>query len=761
MEVRLCLHCGQPASNPVLADFCCQGCAAVYRILKSGPFSEYYRMKQEGVCFEKSGPVSFGSRDYSFWNQSGADPLRVYVEGIHCTACVWLLERLPLAIPGDVESSVLDLSRSLLTIRLKSGADRSRVASTIASFGYLPHLTEGEGSASALLERENRKRLIDLGVAGALSGNVMLMSIPLYSGVKGGFQEVFEWLSLLLAIPAVFYSGRSFFRNVATGLRNGIFPVDGPILLAILVAFLYSVHSVLAGTHDLYFDSLTALIFLLLASRYLLSRIRQSGSLNAGVLNAFHPPFLGEVGEVIRLFPGDRVPVDGKIVSGGAWMDQSHFTGESRAVRLRMGDQIYAGSTVVGSEQGLLVRVEKKGADTRLERFLSRVRDASERRTTFERTTEAWASALLKVVLVVAILAGIYFQVTGYGAEGLKRVLALLIVTCPCALALATPLVYSLASSNLLSRGVLLRDPEVLDSALGVKDLYFDKTGTLTYGDLRLEKGAMAALDPLKKKILLGIAERSNHPASRCVYREVREDSPGLEPIEIVNWHEITGSGVQGESGGVLYGLRKHPDPGHFGLQFFKRIPCSDATLGADREICTFRFTDRLREDAPSVLGKLNAWGYRLHALTGDHAQAAREVLQGQPILIHADLSPERKAEFVREGMMIGDGVNDSLALLNARVGIAVQGGMEAAIESSGVVSLRQGLRSVLDLLTAAKKVRRVLLSNFAISTAFNALGATLALLGLMSPLLAAVLMPASATTVFLNSRFRMKEGVE
>jgi P-type E1-E2 ATPase len=752
MESRLCLHCGQPASSPVLGDFCCSGCAAVYRILKSGPFSDYYRMKQEGACFEKSGPVSIGSRDYSFWSQSKSDPLKIYVEGIHCTACVWLLERLPLALPEDVESSMLDLSRSLLTVRIRAGADRTKIANAIASFGYLPHLIEGEGSASGLLERENRKRLIDLGVAGALSGNVMLMSIPLYSGVEGGFQGIFEWLSLLLAIPSVFYSGRSFFKNVGTGFRNRIFPIDGPILLAILVAFFYSVHSVLAGTHDLYFDSLTALIFLLLASRYLLSRIRQSSSLNPGILNAFHPPFRGEVGDLIRLSPGDRVPVDGKVVSGEAWVDQAHFTGESRAVSFHVGDLIYAGSRVLEAEEELLIRVEKKGAETRLERFLARVREASEKRTTFERSTEAWASSLLKIVLLVAVSAGVYFQLSGFGSEGLKRVLALLIVTCPCALALATPLVYSLASNRLLSKGVLLKEPEALDSVLGVNDLYFDKTGTLTCGDLRLGEGVADVLELSKKRILLALTERSNHPASRCIFREVREKDSRIDPAAIEKWLEIPGKGVQGEVQGVLYGLRKHPDTSRLGVQFYESFN------GKDREICTFRFSDRLREDAPLLLKKLKESGYRLHLLTGDHLESARAVLGDQPIEIHADLSPEQKADFVGNGIMVGDGVNDSLALLKARVGIAVQGGMEAAIESSGVYALRPGLHSVPEFLSTARKVRRVLRSNFAISTAFNALGATLALSGHMSPLLAAVLMPLSATTVFWNSRVRMKE---
>jgi P-type E1-E2 ATPase len=297
-----------------------------------------------------------------------------------------------------------------------------------------------------------------------------------------------------------------------------------------------------------------------------------------------------------------------------------------------------------------------------------------------------------------------------------------------------------------------LKEPEALDSVLGVNDLYFDKTGTLTYGDLRLEEGVADVLELSKKRILLALTERSNHPASRCIFREVREKDSRIDPAAIEKWLEIPGKGVQGEVQGVLYGLRKHPDSSRLGVQFYESFN------GKDREICTFRFSDRLREDAPLLLKKLKESGYRLHLVTGDHLESARAVLGDQPIEIHADLSPEQKADFVGNGIMVGDGVNDSLALLKARVGIAVQGGMEAAIESSGVYALRPGLHSVPEFLSTARKVRRVLRSNFAISTAFNALGATLALSGHMSPLLAAVLMPLSATTVFWNSRVRMKE---
>jgi cation transport ATPase len=755
-EAALCMHCSQPVGASAISGFCCAGCQAVYRILSSGPFSDYYRIRREGVCFEKPAPVDLRIRDYSFWNQNREDVIQVFIEGVHCTACVWLLERLPLALPGEVLGSRLDLSRSQLTLDLASGADRARIAKTIESFGYLPHLIGSRSEGEALLEQENRKRLIDVGIAGALAGNVMLMSIPLYSGVEGGFQALFEWFSFALAVPAVFYSGRSFFSNVSTGVRNRIFPIDGPILLAILTAFFYSTASLLRGTHDLYFDSLTALVFLLLSSRYYLSRVRQSSGLNPGVIGFFHAPFSGATGDVVSLRAGDAVAFDGKILRGRIWVDSSHFTGEADPVQLHPGDLIHAGCRVVEVEPDVEVRVEQAGADTRLQKFLGRIEQARMKRTSLEQATERWARSLLIFMLGLAGVSFAFFVHAGIPQEGLRRVLALLIVTCPCALALATPLVYSLAAGGLLKRGILLKNPEALDRILAAREIFFDKTGTLTTGELRIRPVDLSTLGPGDRAVLAALTSRSNHPVSRAIYREVSGSIGTTALPDLREWREVPGIGVeareQGQEGEALYGLRRHPSGTEYGVQFYR-----DSGAGPE-QIAVIHFEDRIRPDSAESAERLKKMGFSLHLLTGDHERNANAVARDLPMSISARMTPEQKGERAAAGIMVGDGVNDSLALLKARVGIAVQGGMEAAIQSADVYGLRPGISGVPVLIDTARRVRGVLLSNFAISTAYNLLGAVLALKGWMNPLIAAVVMPVSATTVFANSMMRMRE---
>jgi cation transport ATPase len=749
------MHCGQPAGASSLPGFCCLGCQTVHRILSSGPFSDYYRIRREGVCFEKGGPVELRSGDYSFWNQSTDFPLRIFVEGIHCTACVWLLERLPLALPGDVVSSHLDLSRSQLTVETSPGADRARIGAAIESFGYRPHLIGSRSEGERLLEKENRKRLIDVGIAGALAGNVMLMSIPLYSGVEGRYRDLFEWLSFALALPVVFHSGRSFFQNVAAGFRNRVFPVDGPILLAVLVALFYSGVSLVRGTHDLYFDSLTALVFLLLASRYYLARVRHSSGLNPGVLGFFHTPFNGAPGDVVCPRSGESLGFDGRILRGRAWVDQAHFTGEADPVLFEPGDELHAGCRIVEADPQLEVRVEEVGSGTRLQKLLARIEDSRGRRATLEQSTERWARYLLGGVTILAAISMVLFIRSGMPAEGLKRVLALLIVTCPCALALATPFVYSLASGILLKQGVLLKTPDALDRILGVRDMYLDKTGTLTCGQLRIPGEELEGLKSEERAILAALTGRSNHPVSRAIFREL---SGGVGEFVLAKpefIREIPGVGVEGVFSGMRYGLRKHPAEKQFGVQFYRK---GDGARSEEMiEIAVIHFEDRIRPDSAEVANALVRKGLRLHLLTGDHSHNALAMAGELPMTLAASLTPEQKAERAAKGAMVGDGVNDALALARARVGIAVQGGMEAAIESADAYCLKPGISGVLLLVDMARKVRKVLISNFTISTAYNLIGAVLALKGWMSPLLAAVLMPVAATTVFLNSIWRMK----
>jgi cation transport ATPase len=746
-----CKHCSSPVpKDRRLNGFCCHGCETVYQILTTAGLGNYYAMKEQGVCFKPAQPASWSSREFHF---QVTDPwVKFYLEGVHCSACLWLLEKLPQVMPHAVRSCLLNLNRSVLTVELVNIAFVNDVAKMIHDWGYVPHLISDADEATQKIETENRKRLLDLGLSGAIAGNVMLMSIPLYSGVSGRFETLFEVISFALSIPALFYSGRVFFKNVYSGFKSKTFPIDAPILLALLVAFFYSTVSLIRGTHQLYFDSLTALIFLLLASRYYLARLRQSSRLNLGVLDYFQSEFDGKPGDLILLRKGQKIHFDGVVRKGEGWSDHSHFTGESDPVLLQVGDPVYAGTTFLDADGEIWVEVREIGKGTRLAKLLDKVADIQSRRTITELKSDQWAQRLLMIVSTIAIIAMIYFVSIGQAEEGIRRVLALLIVTCPCALALATPLVFSLAMKSLLKKGLLVKDPAGIDQMPDVKEIYFDKTGTLTEGRLSALVD-LKALSSIDASALYSLVRLSRHPVARSVERAFAEQGVMASVMEWQDFAEKPGLGLSAV------------DPRSRNCFDFIRADQSwsgwteSVFLKNGLEIARIAFEDEIRESTLPVISILKKSGFRLHVLSGDQVTAVSKMAASAGLdSWFSGQSPEQKSDRISNAMMIGDGVNDALALSTAKVSIAVQGGMEAAIQSAQVYSLKPGIALVPEFLKMAARVRSTLKQNFALSTSYNLVGAILSLTGHMNPLIAAILMPASALTVFWSSVARLKE---
>jgi Cu2+-exporting ATPase/Cu+-exporting ATPase len=716
-------------------------------VLQESGLGHYYELKRSGVCFAPPVPVASPSPISEPVLQNTETEVRFFIEGIHCSACLWLLERLPRLLPEAVRNCALNLSNSVLSVSLTDPARASDVAKTLRQWGYVPHLMRDREEADSRIREGNRRSLIELGIAGALMGNIMLMSIPLYAGVKGEFEALFEWACFILAIPSLFYSGRSFFRNVAAGIRTRTFPIDAPILLALLAAFFFSTDSLVRGTHQLYFDSLSALIFLLLGSRYYLARLRQNSTLGLGALQHLEVTTESKIGD--RVHPGDGTVFgfDGVVRTGEGWCDTSRFTGESLPVHLTPGSPVTAGSLLISSRPGFSVEVTAVGPETRLSRLLERIREAQNRRTETELRSDRWARRLLMVVSAVALVSWIVFALQGRGPEGLVRVLALLIVTCPCALALATPLVFSLAMKHLLDRGLLVKDPSAIDRIPEIDRVSFDKTGTLTEGLLHTGFDP-AGLAPDEAGVLFSLVSASRHPVARALERKLQE--AGCRSVPVEEFLEVPGLGLRARALGSMFTLFRPQSNTASGTEsVFSRD-------GVER--IRIRFTDRTRSGSKQAVEDLKRLGWSTAIVSGDQAGAvsalAAELGVGE---YHAGVSPEGKAIHSRSGLMIGDGVNDALALSAARVSVAVQGGMEAAVESAQAYSLIPGIHTLPELVRTGRRVRKVLRMNFCFSTAYNAVGGTLSLLGFMNPLLAAILMPLSALTVFWFSLSRMK----
>lgn len=416
-------------------------------------------------------------------------------------------------------------------------------------------------------------------------------------------------------------------------------------------------------------------------------------------------------------------------------------------VRLVPGSAVEAGTTLVSMKGEITIEVGAVGEETRLSRMLERIREAQNRRTASELRSEGWSKRLLAVVLAVAAIAFGVFLAQGRGVEGVNRILALLIVTCPCALALATPLVFTLAMKRLLSAGLLVKDPSALDRIPEIDRICFDKTGTLTLGEADTS-WSPTEVPPQEASILLSLVSRSRHPFSRALERKLRQGGVREAPLD--DFQEIPGLGLSAKVSGVSFNL------------YGERTGNEDSSLSVftrDGEVLArIPFRDQPRLEGALVVKQLKALGLRPAVLSGDREAVVRSLARELSIPeFRSGMSPEEKAAFSRGSILVGDGVNDALALSGASVSVAVHGGMEAAVESAQVYSLTPGLRGIPELVRVAILVRRTLGANFLFSTTYNLIGAVLSLAGYMSPLLAAVLMPLSALTVFFSSLIRLK----
>jgi P-type E1-E2 ATPase len=757
----VCSHCGlvfhpshaqvtiwqSDSSRPL---FCCVGCETVFGILNDAGLGEYYKIKSNGACIRAPLPALQAKEEYDYWDTTvtaGAE-LLIYVEGVHCTACIWLLEKLPHLYPQLVQTARLDLGQSLLALTLVEGVRPSQVAPILSNWGYRPHLVANPKSALDLRAKENRQQVLDVGIAGALAGNIMLVSLPIYAGVEGDLLRLFEWASAVLCLPVMFYSARGLLANVVVAFRQRRFSIDIPIVLAIMAAFFWSWRNLLVGSSDLYFDSLSGLVFLLLASRYLLTRMRQVGLEGRTSFELLLKRSTQGVGEVIKAGLDETLAIDGVIRKGSGFLDRSFLTGESGAVPVGPGDMVLAGSQIVGLQTGvesLSVEVTSSGDQTRIFQILKRINGLQSQRSSIEKSDDRLAQGLMATVTVIGLVAFAWFAWQDSMATAISRTLTLFIVTCPCALALATPLNLSFALRRAFRLGLVVKDVDVFERMKRVRRIDFDKTGTLTDSRLSvLNIGVAKEFWP----VLRSLVWPSRHPVSRALAAELE----GQQGVEVERWQELPGLGVEAFFQGQRYELKRQILPS-CELQTQAQFICEGRSLGV------VTLESQLRPDAREVIQTLKSQGFVVGLLSGDRPEMALHVAAQLGIdkkEVHGGLMPEEKADWIEkyseqfgQNVFVGDGLNDILAISRASVGIAVNGGLESALQGSSVYLLRSQLKSLVHLVELSRKVVRLHYINFGYSTSYNLVAGTIALTGYMTPLWAAVIMPLSAATVF------------
>jgi Cu2+-exporting ATPase len=760
----------------------------VYEILHRAGLDGYYRMAERRAGAVASTDRRYDEVDHPSYHQhyvtrrrDGLLESSFYLEGVACGSCVWLIERAPMLLPGLV-SAELDMRRSRVNLAWDDSATRlSHVARTLDTLGYPPHPLRGLRREDAR-RREDRAALARIGVAGAASMNVMLAALALYSGwftgMEPAYERTFRWLSLLLTTPVLLWPGKAFFRGAWGAIRTGSLHMDLPIAIALAAGYGRGLVNTVRDAGPVYFDGVTLLVFLLLVGRTLQQRAQRAAWDSTEILHGLSPSTArvteGDLERVVpvgALLPGmivrvraeEPIPADGIVQRGRSTVDLSLLTGESRPAAVALGDSVFAGTTNRGSQ--IDVRVVRTGEESRLGRILREAEASSRRRAPILAKADRLAGAFVATVLALAAITLAIWWSHG-SSTAVDNAIALLIVTCPCALALATPLALTASIGRAGRAGLLVKSGAALEALGRPGVIYLDKTGTLTEGRMSLTtwSGPESA-----KPLVLALEEHASHPIARG-FQEAWRDVPVETPAREVRY--TAGGGLEGSVSGrwVVVGspafVKRRAAPA--GGAWRAAAPQGQPVTGTPvhvaidgRWVGHATFGDAIRPEASRTLRDLEARGYRPCILSGDDPAIVRAVgaaLGLPPEAVRGGATPEEKllvieeAERKRRVVMVGDGVNDAAAMARATVGVGVSGGAEACLASADVYLSRPGLDALVDLVDGARRTIGVIHRSILFSVAYNLVGVGLAMSGLINPLVAAVLMPLSSITVILAS---------
>ncbi len=783
-----CLHCGEALdqSNTVRSNgksFCCNGCRSVYELLNVLGLDTYYRIRESQNIIKTAAPPDPATEeDYGYLDSESftdlytteENPLTMnfYVEGIECAACLWLIEKIPAFVP-DIETLSLNMSDNTATVRFTPTRKFSSFPEIIKKFGYRAHPLKTDEDVSGLKKRENRRSLIRLSVAAVCAGNIMLLSAAIYSGARGVFEEHFMLLNFFLALPVITYCSLPFYKSVIGSLRTGRATVDIPIVFVILAGFFISAYNYLTGSREVYFDSVTMFVFLLLASRYFLRSVQERLSgrepLGRSLFSSnrvlvrddeakqffYRPVETLEAGQKIKLARGDRFPADGRLLSSVAEVNLSVLTGENIPRTVSRGESVYAGS-ILDSDEAVL-EVTGTGSRTRIGRVLEDVENNYRSKISLSTYSDKYATVFTIAVGVIA--AASFFAVSAIynTSQALERTIAFILISCPCAFVFVLPLSFGLFLKSASDNGILIKDARIFDKLPGIKNIFFDKTGTLTNGVYRIlgwDTGGLSAED---RAAVLAIERESEHPVARAIV--TRLSGEDLLLPEVSGFRHIYSKGVEARAGGHLYTLTAERDES--APNEINEIIATRIVIRKDGEqLSEILLGDSLKTDAKFVADELKKRGFRLYVLSGDKETNVRQVaekLQIPPGNVYWEVTPERKSEIVRQhgrSMMIGDGLNDAGALSSSEVGVAIQGSVGESMKVSDAYILNNDLFTILDLIDHGRVIRETVRRNTAFSVTYNVTAGAFALLGFINPLAAAVLMPLSSVLLIVSSLY-------
>ena len=804
-----CYHCQLPvpSSAAIILEidrksytFCCRGCSLVFQMIKNSNLDSYYQ-KRELTGLEI--PVELlPGKDFSHFDRqsitdrfvstqaNGHSESRLLLEGVTCAACTWLIETY-LSKQKGIQLAEVNYSNHRATISWDPEEIKfSALFTFLSEIGYraLPY-------DPAVQERQQKQlkksMLIRLAVAGFCAGNIMMLSISLYSGYFSGmqteFKHFFQWLSALLSLPAVLYSAGPFWSGAITSIKSKYPNMDLLISLGIVTTFSYSVMALLADGGETYFDSCTMLIFILLIGRTLESMTR-SGVMNIKEqLLRLTPQFVVRLNEDgseatvsadelkitdrIRIKPGDSIPVDGRVCYGSGEIDESALTGENQWRFAGTNDTVLSGT--INRMGSFVMKADKVGQDSALQQIISLVDQVNDRKTNLQRMADKIAARFVWVVLFLSLATFVYWNWIAAKPLDLSPWLiavSVIIIACPCALGLATPMTIMAATALAFKRRILIKSGEFFEQADKITDIAFDKTGTLTNGEMQVVCLNSVGNLPEKEWFSLAVQleKASNHPIARAIRAAAKTKQIPESETRIKDFVQLPGQGVKG----TLKKQKIRVGNARFVKQRYSSKPILNDDVHKNSILAvqifvsidnilqeTIDLQDSLKSEAKWLIDQMKEKKLVTHLLSGDLEERVSSLSTTLGIdQAHGEMFPEEKLEYIqalqakgRNVIMVGDGLNDAPALSSADIGIAVHNSTELSMDAADVVFLNSNLKDLVAFLSLSLNSKKMIQQNLMLALLYNACTLPLAMLGLVTPLLSAIFMASSSLVVTLN----------
>ena len=804
-----CNHCHLSFDEKIMIkendlNFCCGGCQSVYHILKSENLDSFYEKLGNKTI---KAPLQVSNDDlskfdsenflnsYTTITKDGFVQIDLILEGIHCAACVWLNEKVLYDTKGVIEANINFTTNKARVVFNSDILKLSDIIKKIRSVGYNAYAYD-----SSIADKEASKAKQDyfvrIMVAVVCTMNIMMLSVAKYTGFFTGMSiEVKNMIHLaefILTTPVLFFSGFVFYKGAYFGLKNRIVNMDLLVSSGATMTYVYSLFVLFGAKGESYFDSVAMIITFVLVGKYLevigkksaidtLDKIKSTLPLEAIVVKDGKKETkalnLVQVGDIIELKIGEKVPVDGKIISGNASFDESSLTGESIPVYKKTGDNIFSGTVILDST--ILFEVVKDFKNSTFSSIVTLLEDSLNSKPKIQTLANKISRRFSLIILSIAFITflvwyyfgldlGFYFEGVNQFERSFITAISVVVIACPCALALATPMASLVGISELAKKSLLFKEAKFIETIANATTVVFDKTGTLTKGELEVSFVEFFNKDERSMNLLYSLLDSSNHPVSLAVKRYIKENFEVSNLIlEDVKNIEAKGLSARYENIEILGGneaLLKEFDVKiniHLNSKFTQYLFCIDKKI-----VANFELKDELKDDAKELIEYLKEQNIESIMLTGDNNFVASSIAKELEISNYkANLTPKDKADFIKDlknsgktVVMVGDGVNDSVALASSDVAIAMGNSADVSMMVSDVVMLNSKLKSLKDAFIISKKTYKHIKQNLAFSLIYNTITIPIAAAGFIIPLFAALSMSLSSLVVVLNSlRIKLK----